>query len=346
VFLGVDGGGTKTALCVLTEQGEVLAELLAPSCYHLEGDGTTDVTRDVLAAAVARVCAEAGTAPAAVEFAFFGLPAYGEVASDVPVLDALPADLLGHDRYAVDNDVVAGWAGSLGGADGIGVVSGTGSIAYGRNGTRAARVGGWGEGFGDEGSGHWLGLRALQEFSRMSDGRRAPGPLLDVLREHLSLRTDLEVVDVVLNRWRRSRREVAALSRPLVEAARRGDAVAAGVLEEAAAELVALVVAARARTGFADDAVVPVSRSGGVLAVPEVAEGFARRLSALGGYDVRTPRFEPSRGAALLAARLAGRTLAPQALERVERTAAEVVDATGVVAGWNPAVVPGSGISK
>lgn len=332
VFLGVDGGGTKTALCVLTEEGAVLAELVAPSCYHLEGDGTTDVTRDVLSAAVTTVCDLAGTAPADLTHAFFGLPAYGEVAADVPVLDALPADLLGHDRYAVDNDVVAGWAGSLGGTDGIGVVSGTGSIAYGRNGSRGARVGGWGEGFGDEGSGHWLGLRALQEFSRMSDGRRAPGPLLDVLREHLALSTDLELVDVVLNRWRRSRREVAALSRPLVEAARRGDAVAAGVLEEAAAELVDLVVAVRVRAGFPDDAVVPVSRSGGVLAVPEVAEGFARRLSALGGYDVRSPRFEPSRGAALLAARFAGRPLSDGALARVEGTVARVVDATGAVA--------------
>ncbi|WP_380173913.1 N-acetylglucosamine kinase [Kineococcus sp. DHX-1] len=332
VFLGVDGGGTKTALCVLTGEGEVLAELVAPSCYHLEGDGTTDVTRDVLSAAVTTVCELAGTDPAELTHAFFGLPAYGEVAADVPVLDALPADLLGHDRYAVDNDVVAGWAGSLGGSDGIGVVSGTGSIAYGRNGTRAARVGGWGEGFGDEGSGHWLGLRALQEFSRMSDGRRAPGPLLDVLREHLALSTDLELVDVVLNRWRRSRREVAALSRPLVEAARRGDTVASGVLEEAAAELVDLVVAVRVRAGFADDAVVPVSRSGGVLAVPEVAGGFARRLSALGGYDVRSPRFEPSRGAALLAARFAGRPLTEDSLARVEATVAVVVDATGGVA--------------
>ncbi len=329
VFLGVDGGGTKTALCVLREDGAVLAEVVAPSCYHLEGEGTTDLTRDVLSAAVATACDLAGTAPGAVAFAFFGLPAYGEVAADVPVLDVVPAQVLGHDRYAVDNDVVAGWAGSLGGADGIGVVSGTGSIAYGRNGSHAARVGGWGEGFGDEGSGHWLGVRALQEFSKMADGRTPPGPLLDVLREHLGLRTDLDLVDVVLNRWRRSRREVAALSRPLVAAARRGDATAVALLEEAAAELVELVVAVRARVGFADDEVVAVSRSGGVLAVPEVSEGFSRRLRALGGYDVRSPRFEPSRGAALLAARLAGRPLTGDALARVESTPATVVDATG-----------------
>ena len=51
------------------------------------------------------------------------------------------------------NDSAAGWAGSLGLEEGINLVAGTGSIAYGQNkfGTEA-RAGGWDDGFSDEGS--------------------------------------------------------------------------------------------------------------------------------------------------------------------------------------------------
>jgi N-acetylglucosamine kinase-like BadF-type ATPase len=275
------------------------------------------VTR-VLAEAVPALCAAAGTAPSQLTFAFFGLPAYGEVSADLPLLDAAPRTALGHGRYRCDNDMVCGWAGSLALADGINVISGTGSMTYGQRAERRVRVGGWGELFSDEGSGYWIAIRGLQAFSQMSDGRLPAGPLLDILREHLDLRSDLDVVDVVLNRWRGSRRDIAALSLQVVEAARRGDTAADQVLTDAATQLVLLIETTCRRLGFALEEPVPVSYSGGVLSAPEVRSRFERRLA--GRYDLRTPRFAPVIGAALYAAKLAGAPLAPTALERLVET--------------------------
>jgi N-acetylglucosamine kinase-like BadF-type ATPase len=320
VYLGVDGGGTKTALCLLASTGHVLASLDAPTCYYQEpgtGEGVAMVAR-VLGDAIPAVCAAGGVAPADVTFAFFGLPAYGEVIGDLPALDAAPRAALGHERYRCDNDMVCGWAGSLGALDGINVISGTGSMTYGERQGRAVRVGGWGELFGDEGSGHWIGLRALQAFSRMSDGRAPAGPLLDLLREHLALESDLELVDIALNRWPVRRREVAALSRLVVDAARRGDEASTTILDEAAEELALLVDTTRQRLGFAPDEAVPVSYSGGVFSVVEVLDGFSRRLTGLDArYDLRTPLWSPVVGAALYAARLAGSPLDDAALTRL-----------------------------
>jgi N-acetylglucosamine kinase-like BadF-type ATPase len=316
-YLGVDGGGTKTAACVVAADGRLLARLEGPGCYYLDDPGRgTGLVAEVLGELVPAVCALAGTTPAAVAHAFLGLPGHGEVSADVAVLDALPAAVLGHGRYAVDNDTVCGWAGSLAGADGINVVAGTGSITYGRRGTLGVRVGGWSEVFGDEGSGYWLGVRALRAFSRMSDGRDPAGPLLEVFREHLDLATDLDLVDVVVNRWRGSRPRVAQLSRPLVTAARRGDRAASGLLAEAGSELAELVDATRRRLGHAPADLVPVSFSGGVFAVAEVREAFTARLAG-GRYDLRAPRFDPAVGAALHAARLAGQPLGEEALQRL-----------------------------
>lgn len=311
-YLGVDGGGSGTDLCLITGEGEILAVADAPSCYYLDsssGEGVSLVRR-VLVEAVARICALAGIEPAEITAAFFGLPAYGEVTADLPLLDAAPQAALGHDRYSCGNDMVCAWAGSLGLADGINVISGTGSMTYGRRGDTGVRVGGWGEAFGDEGSGYWIGVRGLQAFSQMSDGRLPAGPLLTVLREELHLASDLDLVDLVLNRWRGSRRAIAALSRPTVQAARLGDVAARQVIRDAAGELVRLVDTTRTRLGFAPTEIVPVSYSGGVLTAPEVLLEFTNGLAALEpAYDLRTPLYSPVVGAAMYAAARAGETV-------------------------------------
>jgi N-acetylglucosamine kinase-like BadF-type ATPase len=142
--------------------------------------------------------------------------------------------------------------------------------------------------------------------------------LLDELRQHLSLVADLDLVDVVLNRWRAGRREIAALSRPVVAAARAGDVLAGTILDDAAVELARLVVAARSGLGFPAQEVVPVSYSGGMFSVPEVVAAFARELGRSGAiHDLRVPRYPPVLGAALYAAQLAGTPLSPTALSRL-----------------------------
>lgn len=320
-FLGVDGGGTTTTLCLVTDDGELVATLEAPSCYYLGQDAAEgrDLVTRVLGDAVPALLAAAGREPSAVTYAFVGLPAYGEVSADVAWLDAAPQAVLGHTRYRCDNDMVCGWAGSLALADGINVISGTGSMTYGRRGEQAVRVGGWGELFGDEGSGYWIGIRGLQAFGQMSDGRLPAGPLVDLLRERLHLAADLDVVDLVLGRWRGGRRQIAALSRLVVEAAQRGDEVAATILTDAASELVRLVTTTRQRLGFPLRETVPVSYSGGVFSAPEVLDPFREQLtSGEQMVDLRAPRFPPVLGAALYAAHLAGSPLSPAALERLE----------------------------
>jgi N-acetylglucosamine kinase-like BadF-type ATPase len=317
-FLGVDGGGTKTALCLVSGEGDVLAQLEAPGCYYLGSARGVALVADVLAQAVPEVCDRAGIVPPEIDYAFFGLPVYGEVSGDLSALDAAPREVLGHGRYRCANDMVAGWAGSLGLDDGINVVSGTGSIGYGQRGERVARVGGWGELFGDEGSGYWIGVRGLQAGSQMSDGRLSPGPLLELLRERLVLDQDLDLVDVVLNRWSSDRRQVAALSRLVVDAARLGDSLAAQIVADAATELTRMVEAIRRELGFSPADTVPVSYSGGVFSAAEILAEFQARLEASSTvYQLRVPQFSPVIGAVLYAARLAGVPLVGSALERL-----------------------------
>jgi len=315
MYLGVDGGGTKTALCLLGEDGRIAAQARAPSCYYFT-EGVELVGR-VLRQGIGQVCEMASVTPADIRYAFFGLPTYGEVSGDVPALDAAPGRVLGHERYACNNDTVCGWAGSLGGIDGINVVSGTGSITYGERAGNGVRVGGWGELFGDEGSAYWIAIRALNAFSRMGDGRLPVGPLRETLRTHLALEADLDLVDVVLNRWRGERREIAALSRVVDGAAEAGDECAARILSEAADELAGLVDTTRRLLDFGPDEDIPVSYSGGVFNARLVVEGFEAALGHLRhGYELREPLYSPDVGAAIYAAKLAGEPVEAETIGR------------------------------
>jgi N-acetylglucosamine kinase-like BadF-type ATPase len=314
MFLGVDGGGTKTAFALVDGSGQVLGRAQAPSSYYFS-DGIELVGR-VLKQGVDEICAAAGVSPAQIDYAFFAIPGYGEAAGDLPVLDAVPREVLGHDRYACDNDMVCGWAGSLGAVDGINVISGTGSMTYGERRGHGVRVGGWGELFGDEGSAYWIAIRGLGAFSRMSDGRQPEGPLAGLFRRHLEPASDLDVIDIVYNQWKGERGQIAALSRLVAEAAAQGDETAAAILAEAGQELALVVDVTRRRLGFAPDETVPVSYSGGTFAAEAVLAAFTAALSSRHpGYELRRPLYEPVIGAALYAAKLAGTPLDRTALD-------------------------------
>ncbi len=322
VFLGVDGGGTKTALCLVDGEGCIVAQAQAPGCYYFAGG--MDLVGRVLQKGVDEICRQAGITPAGIDHAFFGLPGYGEVSGDVPALDAAPGEVLGHDRYACGNDTVCGWAGSLGGSDGINVVSGTGSITYGERAGRGVRVGGWGEVFGDEGSAYWISIRGLGAFSQMSDGRLPVGPLHGMLRERLDLMDDLDLVGIVLNQWQGGRSEIAGLSQTVVEAAYAGDDCAARIVTEAAGELAKMVDVTRRRLEFGADETVPVSYSGGVFNADSIKVAFDAALADLyGGYELCAPLYTPVVGAAIYAANLAKMSLHGAALRRLRATQQE-----------------------
>jgi N-acetylglucosamine kinase-like BadF-type ATPase len=310
MFLGVDGGGTKTAFCLIDTHGDVLAEARTASIYYLmQGIG---IVEPLLRQGIDEVCDIAGVSAAQLSYAFFGIPCYGEISADVPVLDALPGRILGPVGYQCGNDMICGWAASLGGADGINVVAGTGSIAYGENRGRRWRAGGWSELFGDEGSGYWVAVKGLAAFSRMSDGRQPAGVLAEEMRAELGLATDLDAIDVVVNRWHGDRGKIAGLSKVVARAADAGDPAAMGILREAARELALHVDVGAGALGFGAGETVPVSYSGGMFGIPHVLAAFREALArGPHDYDLREPLLPPHVGAAVYAARLSGHTFSP-----------------------------------
>jgi N-acetylglucosamine kinase-like BadF-type ATPase len=305
-YLGVDGGGSKTRFLLIDESGRVLATHVEGSAYYLEIG--LEALQALLTRGVRETLERARLPDSQLTYAFFGLPAYGEDRELLPRLDAAAAAALSHRRYRCGNDMVCGWAGALAGGDGINIVAGTGSIAYGEFEGRSARAGGWGELFGDEGSAYWLAREGLRLFSRMSDGRAPRGILYESVRRHFSLQEDLDLCAAVYGKPLAQRSQFAQLSRLVSQAAHAGDEAARRLFTDTARELADMVEAVRLRLLIPGEAPLAVSYSGGLFELGELILGplaaeLARRSPLLRFTPARLP---PHAGAALQAARLSG----------------------------------------
>jgi N-acetylglucosamine kinase-like BadF-type ATPase len=318
-FLGVDGGGSKTEFVLIDENGRVLAMRREGPAYYLETG--VEVLKAMLADGIAATLAEGSVACADLTYAFLGLPAYGEDSRLLEVLDRAASPMLAPGRYRCANDMVCGWAGALGGHDGINIVAGTGSIAYGEFEGRSARAGGWGELFSDEGSAYWIAREGLNLFSRMSDGRAEPGPLHGLIRGHFRLTRDLDLCAAIYGPPALTRSALAGLAPIVAQAARDGDRQSRFLFDAAARELAALIESVRERLVPPPETSLRVSYSGGLFRLGETLLQPLRAALAGGGreYEFTAPRMRPGAGAALYAAKLNGTPLTAAAVNELMR---------------------------
>lgn len=298
LFLGIDGGGSKTLFLLCDEKGHIL------SSQRLGG---LDFTR--IGAEGVRKTLKQGTAMVLSQASAFKNDLVA-VCAGVPCLDEFPAwDLECPQIFAglypgipvkCVNDAVVALYGALGFQPGINLVAGTGSMACGRNSKNDyARSGGWSELISDEGSCYWLGQRACSLFTKQSDGRLPRGPLYQMMRDEFAINHDFEFITYYRENLMGQRDKIASLQMILAKAAAAGDLSARQSYVDAAAELASLVLAVKNR--IFPDAPEPIAASctGGLMKVGElITEPLRRQLDIL---DARwtEPLLPPAAGAIL-----------------------------------------------
>jgi N-acetylglucosamine kinase-like BadF-type ATPase len=308
-YLGVDGGGSKTLFLLIDETGKILASHTEGTAYYPEIG--LEALKKLLARSIGQILRQAGITVSDLTFAFLGLPSYGEDSALLATLDAAPSSVLPTGRYRCGNDMVCGWAGALAGADGINVAVGTGSIAYGEHAGRAARAGGWGELFSDEGSAYWLAREGLRLFSRMSDGRVPRGALYELVRRHFVLQNDLDLCAAIYGKRLAQRSQFAQLSRLVIDAASAGDSAARALFVQAAAELGEIIDAVRYQLQVPPEVRLAVSYSGGMFESKELLLASLKEAlaSPARNYSFKSALLPSDAGAAVHAAKLSGTPL-------------------------------------
>jgi glucosamine kinase len=300
LVIGVDGGGTKTRAVLADERGKQLAEVTgAGSAVH-----PLDVERSagVIAAVVREALQEGKHTGGAAKVLCVGVAGVGREPERSALREALSRENLAND-VLVEPDFAVALDDAFGDGTGILLVSGTGSAAFGRGPTgTTARAGGWGVAIGDEGSGAWIGRRALSVVAAASDGREPETALTGAILNALDLNEATQLIP-----WAASASPamLATLAPVVLTVASGGDQRANSIVSLAVEEL-ALHVRALARRLFVDErASVPVAMSGGLLGPgsPLRKRVEHRMKSAVPGAHVHNAEIDPARGAVRAAIR-------------------------------------------
>lgn len=270
-FLGIDGGGTKTAFRLESLSGELVEQCeLGPSnpndvgmerCGQILRTGIAEVTAGIPLREVA---------------AFAGLA--GGISGNNREL--IRKKLNQFDFGAVENgsDIDNALELCLGDGDGVTVVAGTGSIAYAQNRGARHRVGGWGYLLDSGGSGYHLGRDALEVAYRARDGRGNPSVLPQLLERKLEMTLE-QAVPILYDGGKRG---IAALAPVLFEACDMGDPEALAILRKNCEYLAELI---RTADQFVEDKTAPVVICGGLTNRTDLLERYLRPM--LDGFPLR-----------------------------------------------------------
>jgi N-acetylglucosamine kinase-like BadF-type ATPase len=296
-YLGVDGGQTSTVALVGDQTGRVLGRGKGGPCNHV---GPTEGRARFLSAvgdSLGQACGEAGIIRDAVTFASVCLGFSGGPKDKETYI----RELIRSQRYYVTHDAEIALEGATAGSPGIIIIAGTGSMAYGRNGEgEAARAGGWGYAFGDEGGAFHLARQALRAALAFEEGWGQPTRLYNKLLQEASA----ESADQILRRFYagQQRSVIASYASLLDGAEREGDEVARLILTEGGRDLAKYVQHVHDRL-FPSRESVEIAYIGGVFQSDLLRSVFVDRVKKAIGSVAHRPKLSPAAGALLRALR-------------------------------------------
>ncbi len=264
-LIGVEGGGTKTVAWIASPRPDGEFDILGrgasgPSNLHAIG---LDLTFASLLEALGGAWKDAGRKSTPVAAACLTMAGVDRIQEEALITQWAKSQRLAG-RIQVTNDSVGLLAAGTSEGWGIGLVAGTGSIAFGQTADgRATRTGGWGYLMGDEGSAYTVTLAGLRAAVRAADGRREMTRLLPDFLDRLGLNEPNDLLETIYLS-KRDRAWVASLADVVTTAASAGEPAAVEIIETAAREL-ALLVATTARKLGLDQTPTPVCFTGGLL---------------------------------------------------------------------------------
>jgi glucosamine kinase len=296
LYLGIDAGGTKTD-CAVSNGAELLGQATGPSC-KLARVGK-ERGRENLHSVIRQAAEAAHVDAATIQHVCIGM-AGASLAEAVHWAQQTIRELIPESTIYVAGDHVIAHRAAFGTSPGVLVISGTGSIAFGRNqGGESARAGGWGPNVSDEGSAFWVGREAVTAALHAFDFRKSNG-LLTTITECWKVAPE-EVIRLANS----SEPRFSELAGPVANAAEQGDDGARVITDRAGKALAGLASAVINRL-WPGGGIVPVALAGGVLQgsplvrmafkeamkveQPQAAVSFAFVRPVLGALEIAAQR--------------------------------------------------------
>ncbi len=297
MLIGIDGGGTKTALA--------LSEMTGRKKCSFTGEGTNpadiglEKCEERLKTQLDALLADFGGRGASIKSVYAGLAgsAHSETKQGVRSILArlLPnAEIIGNGSDAFN---------ALYGentSEGIALIAGTGSSSFALSGGETHQVGGWGYLVDDAGSGFRIGADALKAAYRAFDGRGESTMLKEMCEKGLEMPLSKAIPRIYAS----GKRYIASFARTAFEAYKAGDEIAADIIHSAVS---ALAVHVRVCLKYVSVRPATCVMSGGLIENDEFCELIKQELAdILDEVKLVRPSVSPVYGALAKAAMDAG----------------------------------------
>jgi len=299
LYLGADGGGTKTNIAIMDASRTVLAEGSGGPSNPLRVGVETAVAN--IASAIDQACDAAEISRGDIIGATLGLAGVRRLDIRARIRESFLARYrVAHTTVTTDAEIAL-YATTMGNA-GLVIIAGTGSICLGVNdkGERAM-AGGWGPIAGDEGGGRGIAGEALHHIAKASDGRGPATRLSERAAEYFRASNVENLIGAIYAPTMDNSR-IAGFARLVVETAAEGDAVALQIIADAGHELGSAAVAVIKKLGienspFPIGCVGSVFNAGSLLTDPMNETILATAPNAM----LAPPQMPPAHAAAVMA---------------------------------------------
>ena len=300
-YLGIDGGGTKTAAAILDEERREVGRGYGGPCNIATVENVA--LRESVLGAVDSALAAAGL-PRETRFAGACAGVAGYTAKKRRAeFQRMFAESVAAESHRVEPDYVIAYWGATEGEPGIIVIAGTGSAAFGRNANgESMRVDGRGFLLGDRGSGFDIGAQSLSLALRRLDGEgdASHDEFMGRILEAIGAADSDDVVEWTYRPFEPGR--IASLARTVGELADKGNDLALSLIDNSATILRTYTLQLKDKLAMGANA--PVYTLGGLWNLGSVIREPFRRWNATGSlqeFNVCEPRHDAAYGAALLA---------------------------------------------
>lgn len=241
-LISVDGGGTKTEICIydlLTEKS--VSSFWGGANYKVLG---IETVRSNLAEGLTGVCKDLGIVLDDIALCLLGVSGY-DTEEDKDIYETMMVNF-GFDtsRIVICNDSELIFRGLVD-EPGLCIVAGTGSIVFGfSDDGRKIRAGGWGAPLSDQGSGYWIGAEIFRRYLDWFDGIEKWNEIFFEI-EQLYGRQDPQNIAAKLACMDYS--EVASFARIVMDTANRGNQLCCDIVSNAAEIISKLVISVYSR---------------------------------------------------------------------------------------------------
>lgn len=222
LYLGIDGGGTKTEFCLADSSGQVISRtVLGPSNpVDIGIEETISVLKEGVFAVLPQKLQQETSVFAGIAGILGG--SYKEmVTAFLKSFDFL--------KVRVGSDVENAVAACLGRADGVAVIMGTGTIAFAQKDGVYHRFGGFGYLFDEGGSGYAIGRDGILSALKSEEGSGASTTLEQSLKETYAVDILWDAIPPI---YKGGKREIASFAPTVFAAAKKNDAVALSILQK------------------------------------------------------------------------------------------------------------------